>query len=353
MALGDNEGVSTTMLVSPTSGNVGASYAYPAPIIYGANGGGMGFGGGDWGSLITLFLLFGLFGGGFGGFGGFGMGGMMGAGMMGGMFGMDFLYPWLNNSQNINDGFRAQQIGTDIGSIRDGVQGIAQQMCECCGNMRYDMATGLNGVERSVTGAQNALAQQMYANQIAELERSYAAQTATAQGFNGTQAGLADLKFTIAQEECATRNASAMNARDIIDATTRGNQAILDKLCQQGSALKGGRHASGCEDAGATEFYDVFQRLEWICRMVKCPVECHRCVSCGIHESLHGFHVHCTFRSEAAEYETVRSQFACRPDVIDHLADFLFAVEEISATWSDYHIKSDAYAFPGTSYHAV
>ncbi|MBO5670179.1 MAG: hypothetical protein J6S41_01400 [Clostridia bacterium] len=232
MALGDNEGVSTTMLVSPTSGNVGASYAYPAPIIYGGNGGGMGFGGGDWGSLITLFLLFGLFGGGFGGFGGFGMGGMMGAGMMGGMFGMDFLYPWLNNSQNINDGFRAQQIGTDIGSIRDGVQGIAQQMCECCGNMRYDMATGFNGVERSVTGAQNALAQQMYANQIAELERSYAAQTATAQGFNGTQAGLADLKFTIAQEECATRNASAMNARDIIDATTRGNQAILDKLCQ-------------------------------------------------------------------------------------------------------------------------
>ena len=231
MALGDNEGVSTTMLVSPTYGNVGASYAYPAPIIYGGNGGGMGFGGGDWGSLITLFLLFGLFGGGFGGFGGFGMGGMMGAGMMGGMFGMDFLYPWLNNSQNINDGFRAQQIGTDIGSIRDGVQGIAQQMCECCGNMRYDMATGFNGVERSVAGAQNALAQQMYANQIAELERSYAAQTATAQGFNGTQAGLADLKFTIAQEECATRNASAMNARDIIDATTRGNQAILDKLC--------------------------------------------------------------------------------------------------------------------------
>ena len=242
MALGDNEGVSTTMLVSPTSGNFGASYAYPSPIIYGGNGGGMGFGGGDWGSLITLFLLFGLFGGGFGGFGGFGMGGMMGAGMMGGMFGMDFLYPWLNNSQNINDGFRAQQIGTDIGSIRDGVQGIAQQMCECCGNMRYDMATGFNGVERSVTGAQNALAQQMYANQIASLERSYAAQTAQAAGFNGVQAQLAQasadnrlgtesLRATVLQENCADRYEAAQNARDIIDSQTRSTQAILDKLC--------------------------------------------------------------------------------------------------------------------------
>ena len=202
----------------------GSSLVMPVAPMYGGGQGGFGFGG-DFAWILLLILLGGW--GGFGGFGG-GMGAMMGAGMMG----MDFLYPWLNNSQNINDGFRAQQIGTDIGSIRDGVQGIAQQMCECCGNMRYDMATGFNGVERSVTGAQNALAQQMYANQIAELERSYAAQTATAQGFNGTQAGLADLKFTIAQEECATRNASAMNARDIIDATTRGNQAILDKLCQ-------------------------------------------------------------------------------------------------------------------------
>jgi hypothetical protein len=71
----------------------------------------------------------------------------------------------------------------------------------------------------------------MYANQIADMERSYAAQTATAQGFNGVQAGLADTKYTIATEECATRSASAMNTRDIIDSQNRGTQAILDKLC--------------------------------------------------------------------------------------------------------------------------
>lgn len=41
----------------------------------------------------------------------------------------------------------------------------------------------------------------------------------------------ADLKYTIATEECATRSADAMNTRDIIDSQTRGTQVILDKLC--------------------------------------------------------------------------------------------------------------------------
>jgi hypothetical protein len=52
------------------------------------------------------------------------------------------------------------------------------------------------------------------------------------QGFNGTGTQIADLKYVLAQEECATRNASAMNTRDIIEAGNRNGQAILDKLCQ-------------------------------------------------------------------------------------------------------------------------
>ncbi|MBQ5336067.1 MAG: hypothetical protein J6W65_01335, partial [Oscillospiraceae bacterium] len=74
MALGENEGMNTTMLVSPATGGFNVGYPYPAaPLYYGGNsnnGGGMGFGN-DWGSLIILFLLFGMFGNGFGGgFGG-------------------------------------------------------------------------------------------------------------------------------------------------------------------------------------------------------------------------------------------------------------------------------------------
>jgi len=203
------------------------------PMNYGNNGG-FGFGG-DWAWILLLLVL----GGGWGGFGMGGFGGaMMGADMCGG-FG---LYPWLNNSQNINDGFRDQMLNNNVTSIRDGIQGLSTQLCQCCGDMRYDMSNGFNGVNNSIFGAQTAISQQLNANELASLNRSFAEQTANMQGFNGVQAQLAqcccdnraataDLKYTVATENCADRYEAAQNTRDIIDSQTRGTQAILDKLC--------------------------------------------------------------------------------------------------------------------------
>lgn len=201
MALTDENGMGTTMLVQPSGMG---------------NNGGFGFGDGNGWWIILLFILLGGWGNGFGGYGG----------------GMNELYPWMNNSQNINGGFRDQMLNDNITSIRDGVYGISNQLCN-----------GFAGTTAAITGAQNALAQQMYSNQIADLERSYAAQTASTQGMTALQAQLAqcccdnraataDLKYTVATENCADRTAAAQNTRDIIDAQTRGTQAILDKLCQ-------------------------------------------------------------------------------------------------------------------------
>ena len=189
------------------------------PMGYGNNNGGFGFGG-DWAWILLLLVLG-------GGWGGFGMGGF-GAMAMDGGFG---LYPWLNNSQNINDGFRDQMLNNNVTSIRDGIQGLSTQLCQCCGDMRYDMSNGFNGVNNSIFGAQTAISQQLNTNELASLNRSFAEQTANMQGFNGVQSGIADLRYTEATEACATRNASAQNTRDIIDSQTRGTQAILDKLC--------------------------------------------------------------------------------------------------------------------------
>lgn len=191
------------------------------PMNYGNNNGGFGFGG-DWAWILLLLVLG-------GGWGGFGMGGFGGAAMaMDGGFG---LYPWLNNSQNINDGFRDQMLNNNVTSIRDGIQGLSTQLCQCCGDMRYDLANGFNGVNNSIFGAQTAISRQLNTNELASLNRSFAEQTANMQGFNGVQSGIADLRYTEATEACATRNASAQNTRDIIDSQTRGTQAILDKLC--------------------------------------------------------------------------------------------------------------------------
>lgn len=189
------------------------------PMGYGNNNGGFGFGG-DWGWLILLLILGGSWGG-------FGMGGF-GAMAMDGGFG---LYPWLNNSQNINDGFRDQMMNTSINGIQNSINGLSTQLCQCCGDMQLGLANGFNGVNNSIFGAQTAISQQLNTNELASLNRSFAEQTANMQGFNGVQSGIADLRYTEATEACATRNASAQNTRDIIDSQTRGTQAILDKLC--------------------------------------------------------------------------------------------------------------------------
>ena len=204
---------------------------------YGNNGGGIGFGG-DWAWILLLLVL----GGGWGGFGGFGMGGMMGGAMLGADMGGWGLYPWLNNSQNINDGFRDAQLHDSVTSVRDGISALSTQLCNCCGDMQLGMANGFNSVNNSIFGAQAAISQQLNANELASLNRSFAEQTANTQGFTNVQAqlaqngynqaiGTADLKYTIATENCADRYEAAQNTRDIIDSQTRGTQAILDKLC--------------------------------------------------------------------------------------------------------------------------
>lgn len=229
MALTDesNGGIGATMLVGPTG--------YGGYPMMGGMG---GFGnGGDWWGIL---LLIALLNGGFGGFGGFGGG----YGNM--MLGYDF--PWLLNGQqnimaNTNNGFRDQMINDNVTSIRDGVANLSTQLCGCCGDMQMALANGFAGVQQSlcngfagttaaVTGAQNALTGQLYQNEIASLNRSFAEQQANQAGFTGVNSGIADLKYTEATEACATRTASAQNTRDIVDAIRSGNQGIMDKLCQ-------------------------------------------------------------------------------------------------------------------------
>lgn len=224
MALNNGNGTDTTMLVSPAYG------------FGGGNGGGL-FGGGDsWLGILFLIALCN---------GGFGFGGGFGGGYGNMMLGYDF--PWLLNGQNginnnVSEGFRDAQIHDSITSVQNSISALATQLCQCCGDMRYDVAQGINGlnsnlsngfnsVNNSIFGAQTALAQQMNTNEIASLNRSFAEQTANAQGFNNVQTGLSDVRYTVAQENCQDRYEAAQNTRDIIDSNTRNTQAILDKLC--------------------------------------------------------------------------------------------------------------------------
>ena len=181
MALMDENGTGTTMLVQPAG--------------FGGNGGGFGgFGDGNGWWILLLFILMGGWGGNFGG-----------------GFGGNDMYPWMNNSNQISTGFQNQMLNDNITGIQNGIQGISTQLCN---------------------------------NQLADLERSFAAQTANTAGMNALQsqmascccdnrAAIADLKFTVATEACADRNAISSALRDVLTATQAQTQTILDKMCAQ------------------------------------------------------------------------------------------------------------------------
>lgn len=211
----------------------GENMVMPVTPMYGNNGCFNNGFGGDWAWVILLLLLAGNGGWGFGGFGG-GMGGFAADGAV--------LYPWMNQAEVTTSGFQNAATNSAINSLQNsvtsgfgdvqlGIAGVNQNICQ----------TG-NSIVGAVTGAQNALAQQMYSNQIADLERSFAAQTATTAGMNGIQSQLAQcccdnrlatesLRATVLSENCADRYEAANNTRDIIDNQSRGIQTILDKLC--------------------------------------------------------------------------------------------------------------------------
>ena len=205
----------------------------PVSPMYGGGYGNSGFGGfggfGGDGWWLILLLLCGWGNGGFGGFGGWG-----------GMMGMGMEFPWILNGQNMinantNSGFDHAATQAALGnlqtSVTSGFGDMQTALCSGFGNVQNALCSGFAGTTAAVTGAQNAISQQLNTNELASLNRSFAEQTANMQGFNGVQAGIADLRYTEATENCATRTASAQNTRDIIDSQTRGTQAILDKLC--------------------------------------------------------------------------------------------------------------------------
>lgn len=159
------------------SENGGNGMFMPVAPAYGYGGGGLGgFGNDGWWIILLLLAWGGNFGGGFGN----------------GMWGMDGLYPWLNNSQNISGGFRDQFLNDNITGIRSDIGNLGTQICN-----------GVNQTQMAICQTGNAIQAQM------------------AQCCCDNKAAIADLKYTIANEECQTRSANAANT-----------QAVLDKLCQ-------------------------------------------------------------------------------------------------------------------------
>ena len=201
---------------------------------YGGFGGGsLGYGGDFWLILILLFAFGGF--GGWGGFGGYGGAGNIAADSA-------VMYPWMNQSNQIHDGFRDQMLNTTVngiqsaitsgfGDVQLGIAGINQNLCQ----------TG-NGIVQAVNGGFANAETAANARQMANMQQAFNSQTAITSGMNAlasglqnccceNRAGIADLKYTVASENCADRQTSTQNTQAILTALNSGVQSIKDQLC--------------------------------------------------------------------------------------------------------------------------
>ena len=199
------------------------------PVVPAYNGGD-GFGG-SWGGdfWLILILLFAFGGGGWGGFGG-------------GAWGMDGLYPWMNNAQITTNGFQNQALGTSISGLQNSVTAGFGDVALGIANTNQNICQTGAGITAAVN---NGFAQAEIANnsrQIANLQQSFANQTAMNQGFNGLQSQLANCccqnqlateqtKALVLSENCADRAALQEGIRDLLAATQAQTQTILTQMC--------------------------------------------------------------------------------------------------------------------------
>lgn len=145
----------------------------PVGPMYG-NGGFGGFGGDGWWVILFLFALMGN--NGWGGFGG----------------GSNDIYPWMNQSNQVNNGFRDQMINDNINGIRNSVSDL----------------------------------------QVANMQQTFDLSSQFANCCCENRLATANLGATIASEACATRTADFQNTQSVLNAINGGIQSIKDQICQ-------------------------------------------------------------------------------------------------------------------------
>lgn len=184
----------------------GSGMVMPVAPMYG-NGGGFGGGfGGDWAWIIILFLIFGA--------GGWGNGN-------GGFGGMNGLYPWMNQADITTSGFQNQMLQSTLSGIQSGIT-------SGFGDLQTALCSGFAGVSNGFSQAEIAA----NSRQMADMNQMFALQSSLQNCCCENRAGLADLKYTVATENCADRAAVSDALRDVLAANTASTQRILDQLCQ-------------------------------------------------------------------------------------------------------------------------
>lgn len=181
-----------------------------AALLNNRNGNGLA---GDDGILLLVIILL------FGGFGRWGGNGQGVSGYGAGGIGGNELYPWLNQSQQVNDGFRDQMLST-------GITGIQQSVTNGFSGVQQSLCSGFSGVNQNLS---NGFSQ----TQLAMLQGMNGIQAQQAQCCCDNQLAMANQTAALLAEHCADRNALSQAVNTLTTNETAGFQRIIDKLCDQ------------------------------------------------------------------------------------------------------------------------
>ena len=210
-------------------------------LLTGRNGGN----GGSWGDSNgwwIIILLLALAGWGRGGFGG-GYGGGEGsttfipynAGGFGGMSGGCGLNPYDSIQRQLDQGFT--NLNTDINQVNNNVtQGFyntATNLLTGFANTNMATANGFSNTQRQLCDATASINANVnnngYETRLLGVNMSSALQNCCCD----VKTNIADLKYTVATENCADRQVINDGIRDVIANNTANTNAILQKLTQQ------------------------------------------------------------------------------------------------------------------------
>lgn len=206
-------------------------------LLTGRNGANSGWGDSNgWWIIILLLALAGWGRGGFGGGFGGGEGGATfipyNAGGFGGSCGLN---PYDSIQRQLDQGFT--NLNTDLNQLNNnvtsGFYNTATNLLTGFANTNMATATGFSNTQRQLCDATASINTNVnnngYETRLLGVNMNSALQNCCCD----VKTGIADLKYTVATENCADRQALNEGIRDVIASNTANTQAILDKLCQQ------------------------------------------------------------------------------------------------------------------------
>lgn len=113
------------------------------------------------------------------------------------------------------------QRGFDQSAVMNGLNGLSTALCN-----------GFAGVNQAISNGFAQAEISSNSRQMADMNQNFALQSAMQNCCCENRMATADLKYTVATEACADRNAVATALRDVLEANNASTQKILDTMCQ-------------------------------------------------------------------------------------------------------------------------